>query len=357
MLTLGSDRPVTSHLLLYTERSRDPGDRLRLARLLARDPRAKGQSVGHKGGERGDVVRETGTSVDKLAPRTGLLYRLIPSTVPTRADDNDMALERWEVKVICTMALFVSMSIFVLLPIRVARAVSKQGKRGLLIISILSCFGGGVFFGAFLTHMNPDNFSLDLPEKGQLNVIAIKTQYLNGGFVKDDPEPKDPDSKLRHPDNSQSRTACPGYETMALPGHCCSGKHPEDDVLSVTSITSKVVVTSDDDRAQTRSIIFMVAMHGLGSDVRSSECDRPVCGDNLSRVYHVVFDRNGTRQIQQDKGGILKENLNNDHAILKSFVVLLGFGLMAGMAAISGTSGDDKIPADTSTIAMTAGTY
>jgi len=67
-----------------------------------------------------------------------------------------MALERWEVKVICTMALFVSMSIFVLLPIRVARAVSKQGKRGLLIISILSCFGGGVFFGAFLTHMNPD---------------------------------------------------------------------------------------------------------------------------------------------------------------------------------------------------------
>ena len=47
---------------------------------------------------------------------------------------------------------------------------------------------------------------------------------------------------------------------MALPGHCCSGKHPEDDVLSVTSITSKVVVTSDDDRAQTRSIIFMVAM-------------------------------------------------------------------------------------------------
>ena len=51
-----------------------------------------------------------------------------------------------------------------------------------------------------------------------------------------------------------------GYENLALPGTCCSGKRLEDDVLSVTSITSKVVVTSDDDRAQTRSIIFMVAM-------------------------------------------------------------------------------------------------
>ncbi len=71
-------------------------------------------------------------------------------------NSHTMALERWEVKALCMFGLFANQIIFILLPLAVADAVNKKGKKGKLALSILSCFGGGVFFGTYLMHLNPE---------------------------------------------------------------------------------------------------------------------------------------------------------------------------------------------------------
>ncbi len=52
--------------------------------------------------------------------------------------------------------LFVNQIIFILLPLKVAEEVNKKGSKGKQALSILSCFGGGIFFGTYLMHLNPE---------------------------------------------------------------------------------------------------------------------------------------------------------------------------------------------------------
>lgn len=43
-----------------------------------------------------------------------------------------------------------------LLPIKVTKYFERQGRKGLVLISYMMCFGGGVFFAIYLLHMSPD---------------------------------------------------------------------------------------------------------------------------------------------------------------------------------------------------------
>lgn len=68
----------------------------------------------------------------------------------------DSTLDRWVVKLLCTIGLFLNQIIFILLPIKVSQWVKSKGEKGALAMSALTCFGGGVFFGAYLMHLQPE---------------------------------------------------------------------------------------------------------------------------------------------------------------------------------------------------------
>jgi hypothetical protein len=65
-------------------------------------------------------------------------------------------VSRLEAKIIAMAVIFVVMFVCGLLPIWVAKWVKDKGAKGALVISVLRCFGGGVFFGAYLLHSAPD---------------------------------------------------------------------------------------------------------------------------------------------------------------------------------------------------------
>ena len=65
-------------------------------------------------------------------------------------------MERWEAKIIAIAVSLILPFIFVLLPYPMASYVESKGKLGQVVINRLMCFGGGIFFGAFLLHMGPE---------------------------------------------------------------------------------------------------------------------------------------------------------------------------------------------------------
>ncbi len=65
-------------------------------------------------------------------------------------------MERWVAKVIALFIILVVIFFFTVLPIAVAGAFHRYGKTGQRALSILNCFGGGVFFGAYLIFMTPE---------------------------------------------------------------------------------------------------------------------------------------------------------------------------------------------------------
>lgn len=65
-------------------------------------------------------------------------------------------MERWVVKLIALLVIFVVVFAFTLLPIKVSRTFIRKGEKGKRVISFFMCFGGGVFLGVYMIHMAPD---------------------------------------------------------------------------------------------------------------------------------------------------------------------------------------------------------
>ena len=59
-------------------------------------------------------------------------------------------------KLIALVIIFLVTFLGTLLPIKVTKYFERQGLRGLVLISYMMCFGGGVFFAIYLLHMSPD---------------------------------------------------------------------------------------------------------------------------------------------------------------------------------------------------------
>ena len=69
---------------------------------------------------------------------------------------NTAIMERWVAKLIALVIIFLVTFLGTLLPIKVTKYFERQGHRGLVLISYMMCFGGGVFFAIYLLHMSPD---------------------------------------------------------------------------------------------------------------------------------------------------------------------------------------------------------
>ena len=65
-------------------------------------------------------------------------------------------MDRITAKILSLILLFLIIFICTILPIWVSKWVEKKGEKGLLVISVLTCFGGGVFLGAYLMHLHPE---------------------------------------------------------------------------------------------------------------------------------------------------------------------------------------------------------
>lgn len=65
-------------------------------------------------------------------------------------------MERWVAKLIALIIIFLVTFLGTLLPIKVTKYFERQGRYGLVLISYMMCFGGGVFFAIYLLHMSPD---------------------------------------------------------------------------------------------------------------------------------------------------------------------------------------------------------
>ncbi|KAI0215128.1 Zinc transporter ZIP1, partial [Lamellibrachia satsuma] len=59
-------------------------------------------------------------------------------------------------KLIALIIIFLVTFFGTLLPIKVTKYFERQGRKGLVLISYMMCFGGGVFFAIYLLHMSPD---------------------------------------------------------------------------------------------------------------------------------------------------------------------------------------------------------
>jgi len=66
-----------------------------------------------------------------------------------------MTMERWHAKVISGFAMFVTMLICFLLPIKLSGFFRRRGDRGQYFLDLLGCFAGGVFLAAYLIFMAP----------------------------------------------------------------------------------------------------------------------------------------------------------------------------------------------------------
>lgn len=65
-------------------------------------------------------------------------------------------MERWVAKVISLLIIYISILTVTLLPIWVADFFTRQGARGRVILSGISCFSGGIFLAAYLLVMAPE---------------------------------------------------------------------------------------------------------------------------------------------------------------------------------------------------------
>ena len=64
-------------------------------------------------------------------------------------------MERWHAKVISGVAMFVTILICFLLPIKLTGFFRRKGDRGQYFLDLLGCFAGGVFLAAYLIFMAP----------------------------------------------------------------------------------------------------------------------------------------------------------------------------------------------------------
>ena len=65
-------------------------------------------------------------------------------------------MERWVAKAISLVIIYISILTVTLLPIWVANFFTRQGARGRVILSGISCFSGGIFLAAYLLVMAPE---------------------------------------------------------------------------------------------------------------------------------------------------------------------------------------------------------
>lgn len=63
---------------------------------------------------------------------------------------------RWVAKTIAIFANFTITIFFTFLPFKIKNFFLKRGSTGKTVLSCLSCFSGGVFFGTFILHMLPE---------------------------------------------------------------------------------------------------------------------------------------------------------------------------------------------------------
>ena len=66
-----------------------------------------------------------------------------------------MTMERWHAKVISGFAMFVTILICFLLPIKLTGFFRRRGDKGQYFLDLLGCFAGGVFLAAYLIFMAP----------------------------------------------------------------------------------------------------------------------------------------------------------------------------------------------------------
>jgi len=65
-------------------------------------------------------------------------------------------MDRWVAKLIGLILTFVLPFIFTVIPNRMTGWIERQGNRGQRILSLLMCFGGGIFLATYLLHMGPE---------------------------------------------------------------------------------------------------------------------------------------------------------------------------------------------------------
>jgi len=65
-------------------------------------------------------------------------------------------MELWAVKVLAMAIIFVAIFIPAILPLKVSSWFISRGEKGVFMLSVVACFGAGVFFGAYMMHLAPD---------------------------------------------------------------------------------------------------------------------------------------------------------------------------------------------------------
>ena len=92
-------------------------------------------------------------------------------------------LERWVVKVICLVIIFIVITACTALPIALSKWFYQRGEKGLMALRVARCFGGGAFLGAFLLHVLPEvDHLLDHAFEGKDIHYPVAQVIVGGGF-------------------------------------------------------------------------------------------------------------------------------------------------------------------------------
>ncbi len=128
-------------------------------------------------------------------------------------------MERLEAKIVALFIILVVIFVCTALPIVVEGAFIRRGESGRKAISILNCFGGGVFFGAYLIIMTPEvrillneallepnDIAYPLPELfiglGFFLLMFVEKAVLSANKVKDDTDIVSPEMMPKPTDNT-----------------------------------------------------------------------------------------------------------------------------------------------------------
>ena len=65
-------------------------------------------------------------------------------------------MERWLAKLIGLILTFLLPFIFTVIPHHMIACIDRHGNRGRRVLSLLMCFGGGIFLATYLLHMGPE---------------------------------------------------------------------------------------------------------------------------------------------------------------------------------------------------------
>lgn len=93
-------------------------------------------------------------------------------------------MDRLGHKLVALAVIFITIFIMTALPIKVAEIFYRQGKKGRTLLSVIMCFGGGVFFGTYLLHMTPEVNELIAETITEPNDIHFPVSYtiIGAGF-------------------------------------------------------------------------------------------------------------------------------------------------------------------------------